>query len=96
MRAATEEYPLKRLKLGMDVGIDLGSNTVKIFTGDRQIALTEPTMVAVDRDTDEILAFGSDARQMLGRTPEHIAVVLLRPSLRDPVERDGLLEADHA
>lgn len=75
MRAATEEYPLKRLKLGMDVGIDLGSSTVKIFTGDRQIALTEPTMVAVDRDTDEILAFGSEARQMLGRTPERIAVV---------------------
>ena len=59
----------------MDVGIDLGSSAVKIFTPTRQIALSEPTMVAVDMDTDEILAFGSDARQMLGRTPEHIAVV---------------------
>lgn len=59
----------------MDVGIDLGSSAVKIFTPTRQIALSEPTMVAVDMDTNEILAFGSDARQMLGRTPEHIAVV---------------------
>ena len=59
----------------MDVGIDLGSDSVKIFTPGRKIALEEPSLVAVDLDTDEILAFGSDARQMLGRTPEHIAVV---------------------
>lgn len=66
---------MKKITLGMDVGIDLGSTSVKIYTPDRGIALEEPTMVAVDRDTDEILAFGSDARQMLGRTPERIAVV---------------------
>lgn len=66
---------MKKLKIGMDVGIDLGSSAVKIFTPGRRIALSEPTLVAVDRDTDEILAFGSDARQMLGRTPEHVAVV---------------------
>ncbi|MBQ1412129.1 MAG: rod shape-determining protein [Clostridia bacterium] len=59
----------------MDVGIDLGSSSVKIFTPGREIALNEPTMVAVDRDTDEILAFGSDARHMLGRTSDRIAVV---------------------
>ena len=56
----------------MDVGIDLGSSSVKIFTPGREIALNEPTMVAVDRDTDEILAFGSDARHMLGRTSDRI------------------------
>ena len=66
---------MKKRRLGMDVGIDLGSTSVKIYTPDRQIALDEPTMVAVDRDTDEILAFGADARHMLGRTPERIAVV---------------------
>ena len=66
---------MKKIKIGMDVGIDLGSSSVKIFTQGRQIALSEPAMVAVDRDTDEILAFGSDARQMLGRTPEHVAVI---------------------
>ena len=66
---------MKKLKIGMDVGIDLGSSTVKIFTPSKGIALSEPAMVAVDRDTDEILAFGSDARQMLGRTPEHVAVI---------------------
>lgn len=66
---------MKKIKIGMDVGIDLGSSSVKIFTLGKRIALTEPTMVAVDRDTDEILAFGTDARQMLGRTPEHVAVI---------------------
>lgn len=66
---------MKKIKIGMDVGIDLGSSSVKIYTHGRHIALSQPAMVAVDRDTDEILAFGSDARQMLGRTPEHVAVV---------------------
>lgn len=66
---------MKKLKLGMDVGIDLGSNSVKIYTPGKRIALNEPSMVAVDRDTDEILAFGSDAKHMLGRTPERVAVV---------------------
>ena len=65
----------KNFSLGMDVGIDLGSFSVKIFTPARGIALDEPTMVAVDRDTDEILAFGADAHRMLGRTPERVAVV---------------------
>ena len=72
---------MKKRRLGMDVGIDLGSTSVKIYTPDRQIALDEPTMVAVDRDTDEILAFGSDARHMLGRTPERIAVSMGRETL---------------
>ena len=66
---------MKKLNIGMDVGIDLGSSYVKIYTADRKIALSEPSMIAVDRDSDEILAFGSDALQMLGRTPEKIAVV---------------------
>lgn len=66
---------MKKLTLGMDVGIDLGSSSVKIVTPGKPFSFAEPAMVAVDRDTDEILAFGSDARQMLGRTPEHIAVV---------------------
>ncbi len=59
----------------MDVGIDLGSTSVKIYTQNSQIALNEPTMVAVNIDSDEILAFGSEALHMLGRTPEHIEVV---------------------
>lgn len=66
---------MKKFTLGMDVGIDLGSTSVKIYTPDSGIALNEPTMVAVNIDTDEILAFGADALHMLGRTPEHIEVV---------------------
>lgn len=59
----------------VDVGIDLGTSVVKIYTPDRGIVLKEPAVVAVDRDTEEILAIGSDAYRMLGKTSERIAVV---------------------
>ncbi|MBQ9902070.1 MAG: rod shape-determining protein [Clostridia bacterium] len=81
---------MKKIKIGMDVGIDLGSDTVKIYTPGKKIALEEPALVAVDTDTDEILAFGSDARQMLGRTPEHIAVV--SPVRHGRIHHFGLTE----
>ena len=63
------------LDMGVDVGIDLGTSMVKIFTPDRGIVLKEPAVVAVDRDTNEILAIGTDAYRMLGRTSDRIAVV---------------------
>ena len=59
----------------VDVGIDLGTSVIKIFTPDRGIVLKEPAIVAVDKDTEEILAIGSDAYRMLGRTSDRIAVV---------------------
>ena len=65
-----------------EVGIDLGTANVIVYIKDKGIVLQEPSVVAVDEETSEILAVGAEARQMLGRTPANI--VALRP-LRDGV-----------
>lgn len=65
-----------------EVGIDLGTANVIVYIKDKGIVLQEPSVVAVDEESDEILAVGEEARQMLGRTPANI--VALRP-LRDGV-----------
>ena len=64
------------------IGIDLGTSNVRIFVKGKGIVLTEPSVVAVNKHTGEILAIGEEARAMLGRAPGNIAVV--RP-LRDGV-----------
>ncbi|MCI8608663.1 MAG: rod shape-determining protein [Firmicutes bacterium] len=68
-----------------EVGIDLGTANVLVYIKGKGIVLNEPSVVAINRDTDEILAVGEDARQMLGRTPSNIIAV--RP-LRDGVVSD--------
>lgn len=66
---------MSALDASIDVGIDLGTSMVKIYTPSLGVVLNEPAVVAVDRDTDEIIAIGSDAYRMLGRTSDRIAVV---------------------
>ncbi len=68
--------------LSSDIGIDLGTSTVLVYVKGKGIVLMEPSVVAVDRDTDRILKVGRGAQQMLGRTPGNIVAV--RP-LRDGV-----------
>jgi len=65
-----------------EVGIDLGTANVLVYIKDKGIVLQEPSVVAVDEESGEILAVGEEARQMLGRTPANI--VAIRP-LRDGV-----------
>ena len=67
---------------GQDIGIDLGTATVIAFVKGKGIVLREPSVVAVDNNTNEVLAVGREARRMLGRTPGNI--VATRP-LRDGV-----------
>lgn len=67
------------------VGIDLGTANVLIYIQGKGIVLNEPSVVAINRDTEEILAVGEEARQMLGRTPGNIVAV--RP-LKDGVISD--------
>ncbi len=69
----------------MHMGIDLGTASVLVYVRGRGIVLSEPSVVAIDRNTDKILAVGEQARQMLGRTPANI--VAIRP-LRDGVIAD--------
>lgn len=68
-----------------EVGIDLGTANVLVYIKGKGIVLEEPSVVAVDEETDEILAVGQEAKEMLGRTPANI--IALRP-LRDGVISD--------
>ena len=72
-------------KFGQDIGIDLGTATVIAYVKGRGIVLREPSVVAVDNNTGEVLAVGTEARRMLGRTPGNI--VATRP-LKDGVISD--------
>lgn len=67
---------------GSDIGIDLGTATILINVKGKGIVLKEPSVVAYDSDREEIIAIGTEARKMLGRTPDNIVTV--RP-LRDGV-----------
>ncbi|MDR1615768.1 MAG: rod shape-determining protein MreB [Syntrophomonadaceae bacterium] len=58
-----------------DIGIDLGTASVLVFRKNRGIVLHEPSVVAVDKNSNKIIAVGEEARQMLGRTPGHIVAV---------------------
>ena len=69
-------------KYGQDIGIDLGTATVIAYAKGKGIVLREPSVVAVDSNTGDVLAVGKEARRMLGRTPGNI--VATRP-LRDGV-----------
>ena len=65
-----------------DVGIDLGTSSVQVYVRNKGIVLREPSVVAVEKITGNIIAIGEDARRMLGRTPGNI--IAMRP-LRDGV-----------
>lgn len=67
---------------GQDIGVDLGTANTLVFIKGRGIVIREPSVVAMDRDSGKILAFGDQARRMLGRTPGNINA--MRP-LRDGV-----------
>ena len=70
---------------GQDIGIDLGTATVIAYIKGKGIVLREPSVVAVDNNTGDVLAVGQEARRMLGRTPGNI--VATRP-LKDGVISD--------
>lgn len=65
-----------------DVGIDLGTSSVLVYVKDRGIVIREPSVVAIDNNTNKIVRIGREAQQMLGRAPENISIV--RP-LKDGV-----------
>ena len=67
--------------MSKDIGIDLGTASVLVYVKGK-IVLREPSVVAIDRNTDRILKVGREAQQMLGRTPGNITAI--RP-LRDGV-----------
>ena len=58
-----------------DLGIDLGTANTLVFVKDKGIVINEPSIVAINTRTDQILAVGLDAKDMLGKTPPHIQTV---------------------
>ena len=58
-----------------DIGIDLGTANVLIYVKGEGIVLNEPTVVAIDADTKQVLATGSKANEMLGRTPGKVKAI---------------------
>lgn len=59
---------------GQDIGVDLGTGNTRLYTKDKGIIIDEPTVVAVNTKTEQILAVGDEAKQMLGKTPPHIMI----------------------
>ncbi len=60
---------------GRDIGIDLGTANVLIYIKGQGIVLNEPSVVAIDSDTKRPLAVGTEAREMLGRTPGKVMAI---------------------
>ena len=58
-----------------DIGIDLGTASILVYIKGKGVVLKEPSVVAIDRDTEKIKAVGEEARLMIGRTPGNIVAV---------------------
>ena len=61
--------------LGTDIAIDLGTSSIKVYLDGKGIVLREPSVVAVNQDTDTVVAVGHEAYAMIGRTSDRINVV---------------------
>lgn len=61
--------------LSTDIGIDLGTANTLVYIKGKGIVLNEPTIVAINKKTGQLVAVGNEAKTMLGRTPAHIEVV---------------------
>jgi rod shape-determining protein MreB and related proteins len=71
--------------IGRDMAVDLGTANTLVYVRGRGVMLNEPSVVALNAQTREILAVGSEAKKMIGRTPD--SIVAIRP-LKDGVIAD--------
>ncbi len=62
-------------KLSHDLGIDLGTKNILVFLSDKGLVINEPSVVAINKRTNEILEVGEAAKKMVGKTPGHIEAV---------------------
>ncbi|MCM2533354.1 rod-share determining protein MreBH [Neobacillus pocheonensis] len=68
-----------------DIGIDLGTANILVYSKNKGIVINEPSVVAIDTETKNVVAVGREAKEMIGKTPEKI--VAIRP-LKDGVIAD--------
>jgi len=71
--------------LGRDMAVDLGTANTLVYVRGRGVVLNEPSVVAINQESKQVLAVGTEAKRMIGRTPAHIQAV--RP-LKDGVIAD--------
>lgn len=62
-------------KFSHDLGIDLGTKNTLVYVSDKGIVVNEPSVVAINKRTHEILEVGEEARKMVGKTPGHIEAI---------------------
>lgn len=85
LRGQAYEKEVRTLRLGSDMGIDLGTASVLVYLRSKGIVLNEPSVVAIEQESHRVLAVGSSAQKMIGRTPGNI--VAIKP-LREGVIAD--------
>ena len=61
-------------RFSAELGIDLGTANTLVYVKGKGIVIDEPSVVAVNTKTEQILAIGNEAKSMLGKTPPHITV----------------------
>ena len=71
------------------IGIDLGTSNTLVYVNDRGVVFNQPTVIAFDKETNQIIAVGEDAKSMLGKTHEKIRVVR-------PIEQGVIADKDSA
>lgn len=62
-------------RLGYDIAIDLGTKNTLVYVDKKGIVINEPSVVAINTKTTEILEIGFEAKKMVGKTPAHIQAV---------------------
>lgn len=61
--------------ISKDIGVDLGTSNIRLHVKGKGVILEEPSVVAINKITGEVLAVGNQAKEMLGRTPDNIIAV---------------------
>ncbi|MFH1404862.1 MAG: rod shape-determining protein [Patescibacteria group bacterium] len=67
-------------RFSKDLGIDLGTSNIRFFSSEKGIVINEPSVVSINIRTDQIVAVGTDAKAMVGKTPPHITTI--RPLIK--------------
>ena len=74
----------------MDIALDLGTANARLRINDQENAIDEPSVIAFNKENNEILAYGRDAYEMLGKTSARIDVVF--PLEGSVIAESGLVE----
>lgn len=75
MKTVVQFFDKTLESISTDIGIDLGTANTLVYVKGKGVVLNEPTIVALNKKTGQLVAVGNEAKTMLGRTPAHIDVV---------------------